>query len=122
VTKFLLPLIILVITLYSPVNAQTWTNTFLQPATYTSISGTTAVVIKNAPGVLLGVMTTGIQTNALTCYDNASAASGTIVSTGTLGVIGAGLSAIPQGGIQTVSGITCQVPTAIIGTVLIFWR
>ncbi len=92
------------------------------PASYTVISGTTATVIKNAPGVFLGVLTTGIQTNALTCYDNASAASGTIIGTGTLATVGLGLAGLPPGGVQATAGITCQVPTAIVGTVVVFWR
>ena len=96
--------------------------TVTSPANYTVISGTTAVVAKSTPGVLLGANTTGIQTNALTCYDNASAASGNILVTATLGTVGGGLSGMPGGGINATAGIICQVPTAIVGTVVVFWR
>jgi hypothetical protein len=105
-----------------PVGAQVWTNSTLSPWSYSVISSTSAVVVKSTAGVLGGVQTTGIQTNALTCYDNASAASGTILATGTLGTAGLGLAAIPMGGIQAVNGITCVVPTAITGTVIIYYH
>lgn len=91
-------------------------------ASYSVINSTSATVVKSTPGILLGVISTGIQTNALTCYDNSSAASGTILATGTIAAVGNGLTGLPSSGVQSTNGITCQVPTAIVGTVVIFYR
>ncbi|MGB8265192.1 MAG: hypothetical protein WCE44_02600 [Candidatus Velthaea sp.] len=92
------------------------------PYRYTSISGTTAVQICTGVCVFGGAVTTAVQTNALNCYDN-TAASGTLLLSGILtNATGAGIYMLEPSGIVTTLGLNCQVPSAIVGTVLITWR
>ena len=107
----------------SPRLAQTQIYTNPGSANYAVISGTSATVIKSAAGVLYGIRSTGIQTQPLTCYDNASAASGTIISAGAAALLGVGGAlSIPPVGVNFTNGLTCQVPTAIVGTVIVDYR
>ena len=90
------------------------------PATPYYLTGTTAVTIKAGPGIFFGATSAGIQTNALTC-DDALSITGTPLFTGILGSAGASVSGIPPGGVRFATGLTCQVPTAIVTSVTIFY-
>ena len=87
-------------------------------ARYAIMNSTSALVIKNGPGVLLGVISNGVQTNVLSCYDN-TAASGTLIYTATLSVLGQTQLFTP--GVQYTTGLTCIVPTSIVGTILVMY-
>lgn len=93
------------------------------PSSYGVISTTAATVIKATPGTLFGGTSTGIQTNALTCFDNASAASGPIVLSSADALLGVGgaITGIPANGVKFTLGLTCQVPVAIVNTVNIWF-
>lgn len=78
---------------------------------YTTYAGarSTALVVKASPGRLVSIanMNTSAQTATFTCYDNASAASGTPI-----GVIVLGASQIVTLNWPAVNGITCIASAA----------
>jgi hypothetical protein len=85
-----------------------------------TISATTATQVKTGPGIFFGATSAGIQTNALSCYDNTSQA-GQLLWTGILGAAGAGITPFPSGGVAFATGLNCQVPTAIVTSVTIWY-
>lgn len=92
------------------------------PATYTNLQGAGTTVIKNSPGTFLGLsnINSAAQITAVTCYDNASAASGPVI----ISMI-AGLTPpqYPQGGIAFVNGLTCNIPLSLLGAgVAVYYR
>lgn len=93
----------------------------IPPANYGVISAAaTAVVIKGLPGTLFAIVSNGTQTTVLTCYDNATAASGTVLYSGTP-TAGQLIQFGPAGNAVT-NGITCEIATSIVGTINVLYR
>lgn len=89
---------------------------------YTNMAATGTYVIKNTPGIFLGIsnLSTSVQITAVSCYDNATAASGTLLVNTALGL---SPPWFPSGGISTNNGITCNVPVTLLGSgVAVYWR
>lgn len=91
-------------------------------ANYTVLSATTAVTIKYGPGTFFGGIALGAETNPLNCYDGLTT-GGVLLSNATLtnAAPSYGLFTVPPSGIFFATGLTCQVPTAIVATVLVLW-
>lgn len=90
------------------------------PVVPCSLTTTTATVCKTGPGVLYGVFnnSTGAQTGTVLCYDNATAASGTVVmSSAALGQSQSFVLPAPR--IFT-NGLTCISSASVTGSVDIF--
>ena len=104
-----------------PVSAATNLPVVQPAAKYTifSSAGTTAL---SGAKVFLGTanISTSAQITAITCYDNASAASGPIVLSTVLGLTPPWF---PSGGISLANGLTCNVPASLLGNgVAVYWR
>jgi len=72
-------------------------------------AGSALVVVKGSPGILARIINTNTaaQTVTFTCYDNASAASGTVLWAGVMAA-----SQIIDVGIQAKLGIVCKPSAA----------
>jgi hypothetical protein len=93
-----------------------------QPAALSlPITSTTGVQVKTGTGVFWGATSAGVQTNALSCYNNTSA-TGTPLWTGILSSVGANITGLPPGGIAYTVGLFCVVPTAIVTSVSIWYN
>lgn len=106
----------------TPVPLQSVAITSGLSAKYTNMAATGTYVIKNTPGVFLGIsnLSTSVQITAVSCYDNATAASGTLLVNTALGL---SPPWFPSGGIATNNGITCNVPVSLLGSgVAVYWR
>lgn len=107
----------------APALADTTVGQGVQPWNYTAINSTTAVVIKSTSGIFGGFLEASgsQQSAALTCYDNPSTASGTVVYAATLGpsqVVG-----IPWPGLVFTTGLVCQASGALNAPgVRVLWR
>lgn len=99
--KRLLAVLILTLGLVAPASAD------LLPLPYTMIATSTTFVVLPQPGIFFGVATWTVQVSALSCYDNASAASGVLVFNNTLGVVGFNSNAYPSTGLRLRNGLTC---------------
>ena len=105
-----------------PVSIATTLPAVLPPANYTNLLSSGTTVIRNAPTTFLGMedVSTSVQVTAITCYDNATAASGTVVLNTVLGLTN---PSFPDGGVAMKNGLTCNVPVSLLGNgIAIYWR
>ena len=89
-------------------------------AQYTHVAANSTVVIKAAPGNLYAVVinTKGASSNTLKLYDNASAASGTLIaSIDTTG----GTNPLNFEGLSFVNGLTAIMATGTAADVTFVW-
>jgi hypothetical protein len=86
----------------------------LAPAIPFQLNTTTQTTIKATGGILYAIIALGTQTHAITCFDNASALSGTQLSNATMSLTVVSLLLYGPNGIQFTNGLTCQIPTAVV--------
>jgi hypothetical protein len=91
-------------------------------AKYSIMATAGTYVVKNTAAVFLGIanLSTSVQITAVACYDNASAASGSLLVNTALGL---SPPWFPSGGIATNNGLTCTVPLTLLGAgVAVYYR
>jgi hypothetical protein len=81
---------------------------------YTAVNTTAAVVALNHPGLFYGVIAIAAQTTTVTCYDNASAASGQVIYTAAPSPSGSMASQGLTNAFSVLNGVTCQIATSIV--------
>lgn len=99
-------------------------NTQVLPATYTIfLANTVGTVVKSSPGIFYGAvnLSASNQGQTLSCFDNASAASGNPIFEAK---IAAGVSVgIGEPGVQFTNGLTCSTSAALTSPgVAVYWR
>jgi hypothetical protein len=90
------------------------------PCKYVVVSSTSATQVCTGKCIFMGVTSTGVQTTAITVYDNTSQA-GNLVAGGVIGTAGGALQGIPASGIQMTNGINVAIASSIVGTYTVLY-